>query len=71
MYKYFKFQQHAEIKKRPNIEHGSRHLFKFFQLLEEADLPKELKDLAKKKVHNNSYFAHPEAVIIAKLGELL
>ena len=62
---------HAQIKLRPLIEDGAYHVFTSLKLNNDIQLsPKERKAVVK-KLTNNSYFAHPEAIIVGSLGEKL
>ena len=53
---------------RPLIEHGAGHMLDSLRLNSQIQLsPKERKAVMK-KLRNNTYFGHPEAVILACLG---
>ena len=62
------FQMHAQIKLRPLIEDGAHHVYTSLQLNSEIQLSPSERKAVMKKVLNNSYFAHPEALILASLG---
>ena len=63
------FQLHAEIKLKPHIEDGAGHMFRSLQLHSSAiQLSPKHRKAVMKKLRNNTYFAHPEAVILASLG---
>ena len=62
------FQMHAQIKLRPLIEDGAYHVFTSLKLNNDIQLSPKERTAVLKKVANNSYFAHPEAIIIASLG---
>jgi len=60
---------HALIKLSPRIEHGATNFLKFLELNDAAELTSKERKVVKKKIYNNSYFGHPEAIIIAALGK--
>ena len=58
---------HALIKLSPRIEHGAINFQRFMELNDAAELTSKERKIVK-KILNNSYFGHPEAVLIAALG---
>ena len=69
---FLKTQQvHAEIKLKPQLEHGPIHLFNELTYINRLQATTEEKNVLRKKLQNNSYYAHPEFVILASLGESL
>ncbi|KAL5252354.1 hypothetical protein ACHWQZ_G015204 [Mnemiopsis leidyi] len=62
------YRMHALIKLSPRIEHGATNFLKFLELNDAAELTSKERKVVKKKIYNNSYFGHPEAIIIAALG---
>ena len=55
------------IKNKPHCQSGALHLFNMLQLSRELD--SRMKDIMTKVLQENSYFAHPENIIIACLAD--
>ena len=57
-----------DIKQKNYITHGSRHFFNLVKRNLEFAFD-EIVPIVKKVINNNSYFAHPENVLLAMLGD--
>lgn len=55
------------IKTKSSCIHGAEHVFKQIQLI--RYLPSDLKKLVEAVVQRNSYFAHPENILLTMLGD--
>ena len=54
---------------RPLIEHGASHVLDSLKLNSQIQLSSKERKAIMKKIRNNTYFGHPEAVILACLGK--
>ena len=59
------------MKLQPGLEHGAVHLFKHLQYATEIQLTRKEREVEYARISHNSYFGHPESVILAKLGTYL
>lgn len=55
------------IKTKSSCIHGAKHVFKQIQLI--RYLPSNLKSIVEVVVQRNSYFAHPENILLTMLGD--
>ena len=55
-----------EIRHKPNVTEGAKHLFKQLCLARDCLIPKEFK-IFREVFENNCYFAHPEAILLTAM----
>ena len=65
---FIEFQLHASIKLKPMIEDGAGHVLESLRLNTEVQLSPKERTAVMSKLRNNTYFGHPEAVILSMLG---
>lgn len=55
------------IKRQPQIFHAPRHLFKYIQLIQW--LPVKYKEIVQDVISRNSYYAHPENILMSMIAD--
>ena len=58
----------SDIKFENTVTHGAKHLFNLISLIRENATAGE-KKTAFKTIQDNAFFAHPENIIVAMIGE--
>lgn len=64
-------QIHADVGLRPRIEHGAVHLFNMLKYINNVQLTRKEREIVYKKLQINSYYGHPESVLLASVGKFL
>ena len=55
---------------RPRLEHGPIHLFNMLEYIDNVQLTSKERKVVYKKLQGNSYYGHPESILLARLGTL-